>query len=218
MVKAMCQSLFTTVFRQRSKSAHFMESYRDACSKNFGYLLVDMHPESPEVYIHPFYNGNGRTARLLMNFVLMRRGFQPIILPEVTRDEKKRYSFLTKFVYIHPFYNGNGRTARLLMNFVLMRRGFQPIILPEETRDEKKRYSIWRTIAIRKGIGSRNHFFKGALITPLSFLRSNHKFLTEAPIYFCGLQLDILLRLTSPIILSDLNIDSNDSLFFCSPL
>ncbi|KAL3112585.1 hypothetical protein niasHT_000142 [Heterodera trifolii] len=62
-------------------------------------------------------------------------------------------------VYIHPFYNGNGRTARLLMNFVLMRRGFQPIILPEETRDEKKRYSIWRTIAIRKGIGMPKPFF-----------------------------------------------------------
>ncbi|KAL3124333.1 hypothetical protein niasHT_008565 [Heterodera trifolii] len=39
------------------------------------------------VYIHPFYNGNGKTARLLMNFVLMRRGFQPIILPEEKHDE-----------------------------------------------------------------------------------------------------------------------------------
>ncbi|KAL3124329.1 hypothetical protein niasHT_008561 [Heterodera trifolii] len=39
------------------------------------------------VYIHPFYNGNGRTARLLMNFVLMRCGFLPIILPEEKRDE-----------------------------------------------------------------------------------------------------------------------------------
>lgn len=31
-----------------SKTAHFMEAYHDASSKNFGYLLVDMHPESPE--------------------------------------------------------------------------------------------------------------------------------------------------------------------------
>ncbi|KAL3085413.1 hypothetical protein niasHT_036145 [Heterodera trifolii] len=28
-----------------SRTAYFMEAYRDACAKNFGYLLVDMHPE-----------------------------------------------------------------------------------------------------------------------------------------------------------------------------
>jgi hypothetical protein len=32
-----------------SRTAYFMEAYRDACAKNFGYLLVDMHPESPEI-------------------------------------------------------------------------------------------------------------------------------------------------------------------------
>jgi hypothetical protein len=26
---------------------YFVESYHDACKRNFGYLLVDMHPESP---------------------------------------------------------------------------------------------------------------------------------------------------------------------------
>ncbi|KAL3098932.1 hypothetical protein niasHT_024687 [Heterodera trifolii] len=31
-----------------SRTAHFIEAYRDACTKNFGYLLVDMHPETPE--------------------------------------------------------------------------------------------------------------------------------------------------------------------------
>ncbi|KAL3121915.1 hypothetical protein niasHT_000143 [Heterodera trifolii] len=76
------------------------------------------------------------------------------------KPRRIRTKFISsRAVYIHPFYNGNGRTARLLMNFVLMRRGFQPIILPEETRDEKKRYSIWRTIAIRKGIGMPKPFF-----------------------------------------------------------
>ncbi|KAL3076977.1 hypothetical protein niasHT_031234 [Heterodera trifolii] len=29
-----------------SRTAYFMEAYRDACAKNFGYLLVDMHPET----------------------------------------------------------------------------------------------------------------------------------------------------------------------------
>ena len=40
------------------------------------------------VYIHPFVDGNGRTARLLMNLVLMRNGYPLVIL---TKDDRHRY-------------------------------------------------------------------------------------------------------------------------------
>ncbi len=45
-------------------------------------------------WIHPFFDGNGRTVRLAMNLLLMRKGFPPAII--LKNDRKKYYEALNQ--------------------------------------------------------------------------------------------------------------------------
>ncbi len=59
------------------------------------------------VWIHPFFDGNGRTVRLVMNLLLLKAGFTPAIILSI--DRKKYYSAL------NAANNGNYHKLTLLM-------------------------------------------------------------------------------------------------------
>ncbi len=46
------------------------------------------------VHVHPFFDGNGRTARLVMNVLIMQAGYPMAII--VKNDRKKHYQVLDK--------------------------------------------------------------------------------------------------------------------------
>ncbi|MFM7813168.1 MAG: Fic family protein, partial [Flavobacteriales bacterium] len=46
------------------------------------------------VWIHPFFDGNGRTVRLIFNLILMSAGYPPAII--LQQDRKKYYDALNK--------------------------------------------------------------------------------------------------------------------------
>ncbi len=65
------------------------------------------------VWIHPFFDGNGRTVRLAMNLLLMRSGFPPAII--LKNDRKKYYDAL------NSANKGNYSKLALLMSQALER-------------------------------------------------------------------------------------------------
>jgi len=50
-------------------------------------VVVAAYAHQRLVDIHPFEDGNGRTARLLMNLILINKGYQIVSIPPVLRQE-----------------------------------------------------------------------------------------------------------------------------------
>lgn len=71
------------------------------------------------VYIHPFFDGNGRTSRLAMNIILMQSGFP---LAVVLKSDRKKYyqtlSLADKGDYV-PFVNFIARAVERTLDIYL---------------------------------------------------------------------------------------------------
>ncbi|CAG5013080.1 hypothetical protein DYBT9275_05333 [Dyadobacter sp. CECT 9275] len=72
-------------------------------------LLAYLHHRF--VWIHPFNNGNGRTARLLLNAAAMLKGFEPVQLYHREGEARKEY--------IQALRKADGGDAHGLTNLIL---------------------------------------------------------------------------------------------------
>lgn len=61
-------------------------------NQNINPILVASEFHYKYIRIHPFDDGNGRTARILMNFILMRYGYPPVIIK--TEDKQSYFAAL----------------------------------------------------------------------------------------------------------------------------
>jgi len=86
----------------------------DEMTKYFNWLFTDKneHPiiiaaeaHNRLVSIHPFYDGNGRTGRLIMNLILMQNCYAPIIIKNLVKKEFGKYIKLWRNNIKDNFYN-----------------------------------------------------------------------------------------------------------------
>ncbi len=64
---------------------HALDKKINAAHEHPVIIAADAHYEL--VRIHPYIDGNGRVARLLMNFILIGAGYPPVIIPFSRREE-----------------------------------------------------------------------------------------------------------------------------------
>ena len=97
------------------------------------------------VSIHPFVDGNGRTARLLMNLLLLKYGYSPIIIRPT--DRKKYLSTIEKY-QTHKDENSYVKFMSRLLN-----RSFKIIInMFEVNSSESKKLLTISKYAKLKGV------------------------------------------------------------------
>jgi Fic family protein len=116
------RDIIVTKSRFKSAPFHLVKSELDLLIKWYSENKKKLHPFVLAVIfhhkfekIHPFMDGNGRTGRMLMNFILMKNKYPPVIIQKKNRPEfldalstadesfvteamPEKYSELTQFV------------------------------------------------------------------------------------------------------------------------
>lgn len=93
------------------------------------------------VNIHPFIDGNGRTARLLMNLILINRGFPPTVILKNERAKYYETLHLANKKDFKPFIDFIGRCVERSLTWYL------DAVLPENKKRYEDKWALLSQIA-----------------------------------------------------------------------
>tara|TARA_R110000737_G_scaffold124226_1_gene156422 strand:- start:4974 stop:6353 length:1380 start_codon:yes stop_codon:yes gene_type:complete len=129
------------------------------------------------IRIHPFDDGNGRIARILMNFILMQYGFPPVI---IKTEDKENYFAVLRLAdagQIEPFVEYIGDNLVRCLEIMIKGANGESIEEPDDLDKEiallgKRLDGIKDKVSVTKSKSSLRSFFNPALIDLLEGLKS----------------------------------------------
>jgi Fic family protein len=98
-----------------------MDEWGDWLASNQGLHPIELAAQAHHqlVAIHPFIDGNGRTARLVMNLILMRAGYPPTVILRINRQQYYRVLAEADAGRVGPLVNFVGRAVERSLSLYL---------------------------------------------------------------------------------------------------
>lgn len=134
------------------------------------------------IRIHPFDDGNGRTARLIMNFILMRFGYPPVI---IRTDDKENYFNVLRLAdagNLQPFVEYMAQNLVHSLEIMIKGARGESIEEPDDLDKEialleQKLKGVGRNLGMFKNKETMIEIYSGSLLRlNINFLNKSLKF------------------------------------------
>lgn len=124
-------------------------------NKNINSIILATEFHYKFIRIHPFDDGNGRMARILMNFILMKHGYHPAIIKKETKEDYFKALRQADAGNIEPFVNYIAESVYL--SLILMINAIKGLPFDDDNDVDKQFWMLEQKI---KGLGEQTKNFK----------------------------------------------------------